>query len=97
MRDETIIKDYLKAFGMEPVIKSKEWLEEKELLNPKNRVRQTVRHCDPLDLPSRGHCKADRLFQRQQPQPMANPHELCPAVGKCRSAALPGLLRACHS
>lgn len=43
VKDETIIRAYLKAYGMEPIIKTKEDLEEEELLNPKNRVRQTVR------------------------------------------------------
>lgn len=42
VKDETIIRAYLKAYGMEPIIKTKEDLEEEELLNPKNRVRQTV-------------------------------------------------------
>lgn len=39
---ETFMKPYLKYYGLEPIIKDKEWLEEEELLNPKNRVRATV-------------------------------------------------------
>ncbi|GAB4820499.1 hypothetical protein N2152v2_007545 [Parachlorella kessleri] len=42
VREETVMRDYLKAFGMEPLVKSKEWQEEEELLNPKQRVRQTT-------------------------------------------------------
>lgn len=40
--DETIMRDFYETYDLEPLVKTKEWLEEQELLSTKNRVRATV-------------------------------------------------------